>query len=526
MNRYEVSNVAIIGIGGSGAYYIAKYLLLCGVGVLGYDLNSSNRTTELEDLGAEIHYKNPDKKFNDIDYYIYTHNLPNDFLEQFKKINSDIDGYEVGEMYKNIINDYEDDILSEKQQEAFLDSNIAPLYSIDFKETRLIGITGTDGKTTSCSMIYHILKKCGHRPSLISTVSAIIDDKEIDTGFHTTTPTSQELYTLFTKALDSKCSHIIVETTSHALAQGRIAGIKFDCIGYTNVTNEHLDYHKTYENYLKSKSLLITEHSKPSSVILLNMDDESYDYLDSLSLGRSIQYSVNNKEANLYVSNIESNDKLSFKLHTDAESTNISIPIYGEYNISNFLLACGISMVEDLDIIDIANAIATFDGVKGRMQLIQDVPFRFFVDFAHTPNAISKALKSVKQITKGKIIHIFGCAGLRDSSKRYEMGKISNRLADVTILTAEDPRTEQLKDINDEIERGWRDGGNDGELFRFDNDDENIKVRLDAIKKGIQLASPGDTVIISGKAHEQSLCFGDTEYPWNDIVESKRLLNS
>jgi UDP-N-acetylmuramoyl-L-alanyl-D-glutamate--2,6-diaminopimelate ligase len=526
MNRYEVETVAIVGIGGSGAYYIAKFLLLSDVKVIGFDLKKSKNTQELEEMGAKIRYQNPTEAFEDIAYYIYTHNMPEKLIKKIKDTNPAVDAYEVGEMYKNIINDYEDDLLSESQQEAFHESNIAPLYSIDFKDTRLIGITGTDGKTTSCSMVYQILKENGYKPALISTVSALIGDEEIDTGFHTTTPTSQELFNLFNKALEANCTHIIVETTSHGLEQGRVAGIKFDSIGYTNVTNEHLDYHKTYEKYLEAKSLLIKDHSKPSSVILLNMDDKSYGYLDSISLGRSMEYSIENNEADIYASNISDIDELTFKLHSASESTKVHIPIFGRYNVSNFLLACGICMNEELSISNIADAITNFKTVKGRMELIQNEPFKVFVDFAHTPNATFEALKSVKEITKGKIIHIFGCAGLRDTSKRYEMGRISNQLADISIVTAEDPRTESLKDINDEIVRGWREGGKVGELIRFDYDDKNVEVRREAIQKGIELAKEGDTVIITGKAHEQSLCFGDTEYDWNDITETKKILNS
>lgn len=526
MNRYEVDSVVIVGIGGSGAYYIAKFLLLCGVNVIGFDLRKSKSTEELEDMGAQIIYENPKKGFEEISYYIYTHNMPSKFIKELQKINPDIDGYEVGEMYKSIINDYEDDLLSKKQQEAFHKSNLAPLYSLDFKDTRLIGITGTDGKTTSCSMVYHILKENGYKPALISTVSAIIGDDEIDTGFHTTTPTSQELFDLLNKALETKCTHIIIETTSHGLEQGRVAGLKFDGIGYTNVTNEHLDYHKTFERYLEAKSLLIKDHSKPNSVILLNMDDRSYEYLDSIALGRSMEYSVTEKKADIYATDIDDCEGLSFKLHTNSETININIPIFGRYNVSNFLLACGICMNEGLELRDIENSINTFKTVSGRMELLQDKPFKVFVDFAHTPNATLEALESVGKITDGKVIHIFGCAGLRDTTKRYEMGKISNQLADITILTAEDSRTENLKEINNEIERGWRDGGKESQLIRFDFDDRDVEVRKAAIKRGVELAKKGDTIIITGKAHEQSLCFGNTEYDWNDIVETKKILNS
>ena len=148
MNKYEVDRVAIVGIGGSGAYYLAKFLLLCGVDVVGFDLKNTPKIEELEKLGAKITYKNPRESFGDVAYFIYTHNLPEKVVRQLIQINLGIDAYEVGEMYKSIIGDFEDGLLSENTREAFYKSNLAPLYSLDLKDTRVIGITGTDGKTT------------------------------------------------------------------------------------------------------------------------------------------------------------------------------------------------------------------------------------------------------------------------------------------------------------------------------------------------------------------------------------------
>lgn len=524
MNRYEVEKVSILGIGGSGAYYIAKFLHLCNVDIEGYDINSNDRTEELEEMGIKITYSNPTQPL-DSSYYVYSHNLPEMMRREVEKQNPDIDGYEVGEMYKDILDDFEDDLLSESQIEAFKESNIAPLYNLDVKDMRLIGITGTDGKTTTCSMVYHILKENGYKPALISTVSALIGDEEIDTGFHTTTPTSQELYRLISNALDSDCTHLVLETTSHGLEQGRVAGLKFDSIAYTNVTNEHLDYHKTWENYVRAKGLLITEHSKPESCIGLNLDDKSYDYLSSISMARDMSYSVKNRSADLYVKHIKDDNGLDFKLRDNHKFVDVHIPIFGIYNVSNFLAATSVCLNEGLSIEDIVHGISSFETVKGRMELIQDTPFMVFVDFAHTPNSISEVLSSLRKLTDGRVIHVFGCAGQRDSSKRFPMGKLSNELADITILTAEDPRLESLKSINDEIEEGWKSGSNDdGELIRFDDESKLVDIRRDAIKRAFDIAKDGDLVVITGKAHEMSLCFGNTEYDWNDIEESKKLL--
>ncbi len=525
MNRYEVDKVSILGIGGSGAYYIAKFLHLCGVEVEGYDIKSNDRTKELEGLGVKVTYNNPTEPL-DTSYYVYSHNLPENIRVSIEKQNPDIDAYEVGELYKYILDDYQDDLLSESQVDAFMESNIAPLYNLDTKDMRMLAVTGTDGKTSTCTMIYHILKQNGFKPALISTVSALIGDEEIDTGFHTTTPTSQELFSLISKAVDADCTHLVLETTSHALEQGRVAGLKFDSIAFTNVTNEHLDYHKTWENYLHSKGLLITEHTKPETCIGLNMDDKSYDYLSSISMARDMSYSVKDKGADLLVKNIEDQDGLRFKLRFNKKFLDVHIPIYGVYNVSNFLACTSVCLNEGIEIEDIISGISSFKTVKGRMELIQSEPFSVFVDFAHTPNATKEVLESVRKLTGGRVIHVFGCAGQRDPSKRYPMGKLSNELADITILTAEDPRTEGLVNINNQIEEGWRDGENDkGELIRFDDESKLVDIRRDAIQRAFDIARDGDLVVITGKAHEMSLAFENTEYDWNDIEESKELLN-
>ena len=198
-----------------------------------------------------------------------------------------------------------------------------------------------------------------------------------------------------------------------------------------------------------------------------------------------------------------------------------------------------ISSYRDLKLEQVINALNSFKTVKGRMNVIQKDPFYVIVDFAHTPNSLKNALKSIKSLCKGKIIVVFGAAGQRDKKKRPQMGKIAAKYADITILTAEDPRFEKLKDINDQIVAGWSkyisqhmsrhmSMGNPSvykkEIIRFDYDDKNVQVRRDAIKKALELAAPQDCVLICGKGHEQSLCFGSREYPWSDIRVVRELL--
>ena len=523
----EIKKIIVLGIGGRGAYYIVKFLHLLGIEIEGYDIKESERTKELEGLGIKINYFNPkDGEKLDCDMYIYSNDLTKELQEKLKLDNGDTKFSELGHFYHQIIDKYESGDMDEKEIKSFKDSNIAPLFEIDTSKMRYIGITGTDGKTTTCYMIYHLLKEAGFKPALISTVAAYIGNEKIDTGLHTTTPSSQEIYELIKRIESENCTHLIIEATSHGLEQGRLAGLKFDTVGYTNVTSEHLDYHGDWNNYCNVKSFLITKHLKENGNVVLNLDDKSYDVLSELVVS-PITYSIL-KESDFKASNIkEEVDKISFELTKENNKFDVKLPILGSYNVSNFLCALAICEKENIDITKMIESIFSFKTVIGRMEVIQSEPFTVIVDYAHTANAVEKVLESSKLLIKGngKLIHVFGCAGRRDFYKRPEMGKISNELSDITILTAEDPRFENLKDINDQIEKGWNGGKNkNAKLFRFDNMDQNVQVRRDAIIKGLELVEDGDVVIITGKAHEESLCFGQIEYPWNDIEEVKNLL--
>lgn len=525
MKYSDIQTITFLGIGGKGAFYIAKFFDLLGKKVSGFDLKKSENTEILETLGMKIKYRNP--KEGEIlkgDVVVYSNDLPQRLQQRLFEDNPGKTFVEVGSLYLSLTQEYEQEDMDVFEAEAFIQSGIAPLYGVDTSNMRYIGVTGTDGKTSTCTMIYDILTKNGYKVGLITTVSAKIGDEEVDTGFHTTTPTSQELFKLIKKAELANCSHLIIESTSHGLEQGRLAGIKFDVVAFTNITHEHMDYHKTWRNYVGSKSLLITKHLKESGSIVLNVDDKSYDILKGL--GDHLTYSIE-KGADLQGLEIqESENGLKFNTVYGEKKVESYLPILGKYNVSNFLAASGVALNLGLELEDIVKSMETFKTVDGRMDVLQRTPFWVIVDYAHTPNAIKQALKSARKLIGDdhRVIHVFGSAGHRDFYKRPEMGKVSNELADITILTAEDCRLESLKDINDAIEKGWRDNGREKELIRFDNAKENVEVRRDAIKKALELAHDGDMVIVTGKAHESTLCFGQTEYPWNDIEEVRRLI--
>lgn len=362
------------------------------------------------------------------------------------------------------------------------------------RKLKVIGVTGTDGKTTTSTLIYHILTVAGLKASLITSVSAKIGDKEYDTGFHVTTPNSFALQKFIKKAKKIGSEYLVLETTSHGLDQNRVFGCNYLIGVITNVTHEHLDYHKTYENYVKTKAKLF----KKVKFSIINIDDKSYDYLKKHANGQIITYGLNRANYNLK----------NFKFQT-------KLP--GTYNKYNCLAA--IAATKSLEIPDpiIKKALISFKPVIGRMEEIKNnLGFKTIVDFAHTPYALENALKAGKSMLKGngKLISVFGSAGLRDVTKRPLMGQAAAKHADIIILTAEDPRTEDVNDIIEQIAKGIK----GVQLYKIPDRQGAMSF---AVKK---IAKPGDVIMFTGKGHERSMCYGKTETPWNEHEAVKKTL--
>lgn len=367
------------------------------------------------------------------------------------------------------------------------------------RQLTVIGVTGTDGKTTTVNLIYHILITSGKKVSLISSVNALIGKKEYDTGFHVTTPNPWALQKYFRQAVDKGCQFMVLEATSHGLDQHRLLGSNFALGVVTNVTHEHLDYHKTYQNYLKAKAKLF----QAVKLAVLNQDDKSFSYLKSVvpKKAKLITYGLKKGDFNLK----------TFKFET-------SLP--GEYNQYNCLAAIAVTCSLGLSDKAIKRGVSSFEPVKGRLEEIdEDQDFKVFIDFAHTPNALESVLKFLKEKKEGKLIAVFGCAGERDKAKRPVMGEISARLTDITVLTTEDPRTEDVNEIIKQIARGCKKaGGVEGKTFF------KVPDRAEAIKFAFKKAQKGDIIILCGKGHEKSMCFGKTEYPWSDQETARKAL--
>ena len=406
----------------------------------------------------------------------------------------------------------------------------AALFDFPAKKLIVIGVTGTDGKTTTTNLIYHILLSAGIKAGMISTVNAVIGDETLDTGFHVTTPEAPDVQRYLSIMVNEEITHVVLEATSHGLAQDRVTACEFDIGVVTNITHEHLDYHGSYEEYFTAKARLFeflsTTAMKKIDVnrcAILNKDDISYDCLKDRIGVKKFDYSCDpNTKADIFAEDIKvSKDGINFNVIGKNINQQINCPLTGKYNVQNCLAAIAATVYGlGIDPNIAADGIGSINFIPGRMERIdlgQD--FTAIVDFAHTPNALREALKAAREMTDKRVIAIFGSAGLRDRQKRKMMAEISLSIADITILTAEDPRTESLDDILNEMSlAAINAGGIEGKNFL------KIYDRGDAIKKGIALAKKDDIVIACGKGHEQSMCFGNVEYNWDDRTAMRSAL--
>jgi UDP-N-acetylmuramoyl-L-alanyl-D-glutamate--2,6-diaminopimelate ligase len=416
--------------------------------------------------------------------------------------------------------------------------DLAAAY-FDFPSRRLtvIGVTGTDGKTTTSTLIHSILKAAsGGKAGLISTITADLGGMTADTGLHVTTPGAPRIQSYLAQMADNGLDYAVIEATSHGLHQGRLNGIDLDVAVLTNLTHEHLDYHGTFENYRAAKAILFEMLDRSArkmdrsgapipKISVVNADDPNAGFFTALRADRLVRYGLTTP-ADFHA------DRLDFtpagiELYVDGHT--LRSPLVGRYNAQNILAAVaaarslGVPWADDQGRAPIQAGLNQVTLISGRMERIdQGQPFLAIVDFAHTPNALKNALETCREMLPegGQLIAVFGSAGLRDREKRRLMAEVSARLAHFTILTAEDPRTEPLELILDEMAAGClAAGGVRGVTFT------TVPDRGEAIFRACGMAHPGDIVIACGKGHEQSMAFGVAEYPWDDREAMRAALN-
>ena len=434
----------------------------------------------------------------------------------------------------------------------------AAWYGYPGQKMTVIGVTGTDGKTSTINLIYAILRRAGRKVGMISTVNAVIGNEALDTGLHTTTPDAPDVQRYLAQMAAAGVEICLLESTSHGLAQHRVSACYFDWAVVTNITHEHLDIHGSLNAYRQAKARLFQLAQKG---VVLNRDDWSFDFLrkkippDVSILTYSLTHPATLRAKNVSLrpqatvfevsgggvrgrERGRQGDKgrqgrgageISFRNLSPSPPLPLSLSpclvetsLVGLFNVSNILAALTLTVAGlGVEPETALNALQAFKGVPGRMERVDEGQnFTALVDFAHTPNSLRRALETARALTAGRVIAVFGCAGLRDVEKRALMGVIAAELADITILTAEDPRTEDLNAIIQTTASAMREKGaveaQIGESVTVTPAFIRIPDRGRALYHAAQLARPGDIVIALGKGHEQSMCFGAVEHPWDD----------
>lgn len=397
----------------------------------------------------------------------------------------------------------------------------AAYHGFPSRQLTVIGVTGTDGKTTTATLIHAILQAAAEgQTGLISTIAAELGDTRVDTGFHVTTPGAPQIQELLARMVTNGLRRCVLEMTSHGLAQGRLNGVEIDAAVLTNVTHEHLDYHGTWENYRAAKARMfqMLGHAARKlgvpKISVVNADDPSAAFFAAIPADRVVTYGIHNPADVQAVDIVHHPDSTQFTLRLEGRERVVNIALAGEFNVSNALAAVAVTWAYDVPMDVIAHGLLSVKAVSGRLERIDEgQPFIAMVDFAHTPNALKNALETGRAMTApgGRLIAVFGSAGLRDREKRKLMAATSVRLADFTILTAEDPRTESLNEILATMAAAAAEaGGVEGRTFI------RVADRGEAIFRACQMARAGDVVMACGKGHEQSMAFGTVEYPWDD----------
>ena len=372
----------------------------------------------------------------------------------------------------------------------------------------VVGITGTDGKSTVASLAADVLRACERRAGEIGTVWTTVGGARQPNDTRATTPESLELHGLMAQMVASGDDSVVIEATSHGLALERTRNCRFDLGVVTTVSSEHLEFHGTLEAYRAAKARLVEE----SPISILNADDASYAYFRDRARDRVITYGID-AAADLRASALEADATgTRFQLEAPRWRGRVAIPMPGRFNVSNALAVLAIGTALDLDPERTVQALGAAPGVPGRMERIEaGQPFAVIVDYAHTADALAKVLAILRPVARGRLIVVFGSAGERDATKRAPMGRVAAELADLVVVTDEDPRLEDPRLINEAIAAGAREAGaRDGEnLFVIDD-------RRQAIEHAILTAGDGDVVLLAGKGHEASIIYGTEKRPWDD----------
>ena len=353
----------------------------------------------------------------------------------------------------------------------------------------MLGVTGTNGKTTTTYLVKHMLEDAGHKVGLIGTNQNLIGDEVIET--ERTTPESYELHALFARMRDAGCTHVIMEVSSHSLVLDRVHGIHFAVGAFTNLTQDHLDFHKTMEEYRRAKAMLFAISDRG----VINLDDDAAQAMLADAKCPCLTFSCEKDAADLTAKNIRLHaDGVEFVATTKGELARVKLPIPGHFSVENALAALGMVLQTGMPLGDAAHSLATATGVKGRVEVVPtDTDYTVLIDYAHTPDGVENVLRAVRGFAKGRVIALFGCGGDRDRTKRPKMGKIAAELADFCVVTSDNPRTEEPKAIIDDILEGMKGTKTPMQV---------IVDRPEAIHWALAHAKKDDVIVLMGKGHE------------------------
>lgn len=376
-----------------------------------------------------------------------------------------------------------------KDSRAVFSPICANFFGNPADKLKLIGLTGTNGKTTTTFLIKQILENVGKKVGLIGTVQNMICDEIYPAKY--TTPDPYELQKLFSKMVEAGCEYVVMEVSSQALAQGRVNGLRFKIGAFTNLTQDHLDYHKTWENYFDSKKILF----KNCDIAVTNADDKNgLEIIKDLEFEKVVTYAVDKNDATYVAKNVKfKSSGVEYELVGDFIGR-CSCPIPGRFSVYNSLCAASCALALGIRFDDVLSAISKSNGVKGRIEVVPTGrDFTIIIDYAHSPDGLENIITSLKEIAQGRVVTLFGCGGDRDKTKRPKMGRIAAELSDFCIVTSDNPRSENPSQIIKDILVGMQ---------NIKTPYEVVENRKEAIAYAIKNAQPKDIILLAGKGHE------------------------
>lgn len=394
---------------------------------------------------------------------------------------------------------------------------ISARYGYPAKNLRVIAVTGTNGKTTTVNYINEILKQAGYKTAMFSTALIEVAGETILNDLNATVATTARMQQFFRDAKRAKVDYVVLEITSHALHQHKLDGVNIEAAVMTNLTQDHLDYHGTMDEYAAAKAMLFSSSPR---YIVLNCDDDWFSYFDKYEASEQKMTYGKDESAEARIEQVKLYKKGSEATVVFDHQTKVQLATFlpGEFNVFNMTAAASMAYLLGISVDDIISGIANLEGVPGRFERVaENLDYDVIVDYAHTPDALEKLLQAARSVTKGRVLLVFGACGDRDKSKRPIMGKIAGKLADRIIVTDEESYSEEPSGIRKAILEGITEA-------KADVKTTEIADRRQAIEKALSLAKRGDTLLITGMGHEQFRIVDGKKIPWNDATVVKELI--